>query len=257
MITNEGIIFASDSMEVEEGHIAKWKDYENLLTKTGKKENDPDLCFSPNDITEIFKPQTINNKKNAKKIFKITDYSIILVSGMAEINGKSIDEIIENIKVQILQDKATKYTDICEIVKSQFNTELIADNKTDKEKGSCCFILCFQESGQSIVYKLNYIIDESLGNSFNSISSLKGTNHLFFSGDSPITRCSNYFDTQFNKYLPNKIQAFMLIKNLMSLAIIIEEITHEIPRIGGNIKFGLLNDKGVYFFTDENHILNI
>lgn len=256
--TINGVLVATDSLELQLGAFARWDDYAPILTTKGLTETDTSTSLTPAEITNIFKLERIKNKKGAQKLFNLTKNSVLLTAGLADINNKSILDICVSIEQQLSAlPQPPTHSQIDNIVFTTINTELTADPRPQSEKECCHHILCVREQGVNYIYSLCY--RENINTSVKQYSSVEDSlarRWIYMAGSIGMAKGGNEINKFSTIYLPTPQQALKIANNLMSLSILTEELLYEIPGVGGDIYCGLLTDSGFKFIGSETDALN-
>lgn len=255
--TVNGILVGADSLEVQEGAFSRWDEYAELLTNKSLKENDTSSQLSPAEVSAIFKPERIKNKKGAQKLFPIASNAVLLIAGLADINSKTVDEICISVYDQLQTLSNPSHLEINDVVFDTFKTELDADQRPQEDKESCHHILCVRENGKTFIYSLCYWLKVgTTKKEYSWVSDDYLKRIIYVAGSIGMASGANEINKFREARIPTPHMAFRIAQNLMSLSILTEELLQEIPGVGGDIYYGMLTDSGFKFILSETDALN-
>lgn len=255
---SNGILLAADSLEVESGAFARWDDFHQLLESKALKEDCEDHKISPKEITGIFKPERIKNRKGAQKIFPLSTNAVLLVAGHSGINGKKIEQICDSISDKLKNENAELPEKVNEIVFQLLEQELNADSLPQLEKETCQYILCVRQNSKNNIFRIKYCdnINDRSKRHFSSIGDDSVLDIIYMAGFPGMAIGGRELNKE-PKYTPAPIPAFRMMKCLMELSILSEEHVQEIPGVGGEIVYLFLHDKGWTFVASEGDLLRL
>lgn len=249
-----GIITAADSLEVQAGHYLRWDEFEPLVTSKGASEHDSQAILSPQEVAILFKKERLRSIAGAQKILVVHTKALLLVAGKAELNGRSLHEILGEAEAALKQEANPDAERIKQVVYEALKMEL--DQVDIALAKDCEYILAVRDAGENYVYTMKFRPDVS------------GTNHSFTTdyGDDPrliVTLggspgAASTTPAAFNsmKQCPPPTTAYEIARALMSLAVISENMTQEVPSVGGVIYYMFLHDKGCSYVSSETEIFN-
>lgn len=270
--TNQGIVLSADSKELLQGGYLLWEDFQKLLNKKSETENSQNNCICPNELNELFQSRSLLTKgrirsiDGVKKIFQITNHIAILISGKANPGGQEFSTTVSTIKNKINTERISDFNEIVEAIfeetKIQFQKD--KDDKLDSEH-----IICGYDLGADVfkVFKLDFRdkftpdgnggwLKDKDGNTIRE-KVLYKTEFKQVLTTGGMTNCIREL-SEFNSKNPSLTldQAFNLSKQILKLAVTIEEYTELIPAIGGQIYFATITKKGFCWLAENESILN-
>lgn len=272
LVTSNGILLASDSIELITGGALLWSDFNEILQRIGKSEDEESSCISPLEIKKKFQDTAkktnsrIRNFEGVEKIFKISDYSALQVAGKVSFKNKELGEIIREIKTTIKSDVFSQLENKAfEILKTSLDNE-----QDDIEDCEYLFSGYNRETKEYLSHKFRFvkqlILDENNKMILNEDGRPKekmvfsiSPHNLWFN----LAGWKEYF-TDFNKlnFTLNKEnltleKAFDLTQKVFELAIVIEKISNPIYGIGGQIKYAIINCDGFRRISNKTDIMNL
>jgi len=274
--TNQGIVMCADSKEITMGGQLLWTDYEPLLRAKGLKDESEEISISPKEIADIFKKTIMESDQGrlkstdtGLKLFMIDNFSALLTSGKANPGGMEFIDIVTDIRSKIDSESLKSFESSLAITfdyltqvfekdsEEKFKSELIFSGYDGINKKYRTFIFWFnlrrfyddngqfKKNDQGIIIEERYFEKKEIGDE--TPLTLKGwVNCLSSLGE-------------FNQNPPTMtlLQGFKLIKRIMELAVTIEEISHEIIGIGGNIIYAVITENGFQWVNSEADIMNL
>jgi hypothetical protein len=137
-IASNGIVVAADSLELIQGGMIKWEHFDEILKAKNLSDEDKTDKISPFEIREKFRlyheetKGRITNFDGAKKIFKITDTSCLLIAGKADIGAKTVDEIVDETISAIKTVGSQEVSISANIIKDVFEKHITAETEIDR-----------------------------------------------------------------------------------------------------------------------------
>lgn len=273
--TPKGIVVASDSLELKQGGVILWQHFDEILRAKSISEDDTTDKISPFELKEKFRTygdeiaNRIASFDGAKKIFKITDTSCLQIAGMADINNKTVDEIVIEVTTSITNSGNSDYSNCENLIKQIFEGHLKADTKNDNST-ELIYSGIDQTNGLFEFSHIKWEKDWVRGSDGRPQLDGSGKHHqdwFFKKVNHPsawfcIAGWTSYlgdFD-KINHVLKTPItleQAFDLSKSLMDLVVTVEKISNKVPGVGGTIRFGIITSLGFKFIDSKSDILNI
>lgn len=269
--TNEGILVASDSIVTKEGYYLTMKNFSEELAKKGTVIESEDKIFSPKEILDfarIYSRDTFNrisSSDNIDKIFKLSDYCSLLVSGLSDLNEIPIKEVCRKLKEDISKNISdNNFATISDYTYGELKKEL--DKETSYSKESSHYIFAGYDPISD-----KYKVDEYRYNDYQKIDGSKITvvrnfdkfsndkKFLFFAGASKdINSLNNINENQVHiDDNLNLIIAYEISMSILNIVSAFEKISYGIPSVGGNMNFGIITKKGFKFITEKIDILNV
>ncbi len=270
-----GIIVVADGLELKQGGTILWQHFDEILKARDLSENDTADKIAPAEIKEKFRSygEEIGNRivsyDVAKKLFKITEDSCLQIAGMADINNKTVDDIVKEIISEIEISGNLEYGNCETIIKKAFEDNLRADATNDH---STELILSGinRETGHFEFSHIKWDKDIVRASSGKPQLNADGKMYQewFFRKINPpstwfcIAGWINYLDDfdKINHTIKTPItleQAFDLSKNLMDLVITVEKISNRIPGVGGTVRYGVITAGGFKYIDGRTDVLNI
>ena len=271
--TKNGILLSADSKELTSGGNLLWADFDDILKLKNEDENSENQCISPKEITDKFKANSqinrgrIKSKNGARKIFKLNDFSALLIAGLANPNNIEFPEIIREIN-QIQIDNSDYSLDF--VIETSFNKlkEYLdldsRDGKFESEYFLCGFdnVTCefkiyrfwfndkyIMENGKPKLDEKNVPLREKYfaKRESNEMLNISGwTNYL-----RDLTTLNQLgLEISFEK-------AYSLNSAIMNLAIQMENTSQDVTGIGGKIYKAIIDKNGFKWINDERDIYDL
>jgi hypothetical protein len=146
VIAKKGVAVIADSLVTSQMPILHYRKFLDHLNAQPKNEQG-EISLDPNNIIPLFAFEPIYTKDYEEKLFRLNNFTAITTTGIAEINDKTIDDIVrEFIGVQLdIEDFAipieTKITQFKGYVTTQIKEHL----EKYGQIGTCIFIITFYE----------------------------------------------------------------------------------------------------------------
>jgi hypothetical protein len=270
--TDKGIILAADSKELLQGGYLQYDDFSRLLKKKHLKENSRKPSLSPAEIGALIQKRSkltggrIRSIDGAKKIFRVTDDTAILIAGKADPGGKDFAKTIKKIQQEVSKSPLISFDDILRKIFSGIETlfENDADDKLDSQ-----YIFCGYDKNTHRFRTIKFFFDDKVisdgqnGWVKNSDGSLKKVKYFRKAEDPQILVSGGLTQyirelAEFNKTNASMslTQAFEVCQKVLDLAVTLENIVHKIPAIGGEISYAMITENGFTWIINETDILN-
>ncbi len=121
VIAKEGVAIISDSLVTTSHPVIEFNDFVKFFESKSKKTKNSSIKLDPKEIVDLFETKPHHTKDFEEKLFEYDKYTAITTAGSANINGKRIKDIIEEIKDKNTKDRGykskkieTKVKDFCE-----------------------------------------------------------------------------------------------------------------------------------------------
>jgi hypothetical protein len=249
-----GIIVAADSLEVQIGAYLRWDEFMSLLSSKRASEDDLQALLSPKEVADLFKRERIKNIADAQKIFAAHPKALLLVAGKAELNGRSFSEIIGAAEATLAQEENPDAERIKQVVYEALKPELDQEDKAAVEQ--CEYILAVRDAGENYVYTMKYRDNVFNGNTSFTADDGGDQTRIVTLGGAPGAAYTTRMAFNTMRSCPSPTTAHEIAQALMSLAVISEKMTQEVPGVGGTIYYMFLHDKGYSYISSETEILN-
>jgi len=274
--TRQGIVMCADSKEITKGGQLLWTDYEPLLRAKGLSDESEEISISPKEIADIFKKTIMESDEGrlkstdtGLKLFMIDHFSALLTSGTANPGGMEFTDIVTEIRSKIDSESFKSFESSLAIT-FDYLTQVF--EKDSEEKFKSQLIFCGYDGiikkYRTFVFWFSFrrLVDEH-GKDKTDEKGFPLQERVFIKKEieenTPLAikgwvNCLSSLG-EFNQNPPTMtlLQGFKLIKRIMELAVTIEEISHEITGIGGNIIYAVITEKGFQWVNSEADIMNL
>ncbi len=270
-----GIVVAADGLELRQGGTILWQHFDEILKAKNISEDETTEKISPAELKEKFRlyGQEIGNRivsfDIAKKLFKITDNSCLQIAGMADLNGKTVDELVKE-AVSVIETGGNFSYNNCEnIIKKTFEDNLKADaanNMTTELIYSGLNEATTSFEFSHIKWEKDWVRDGS-GRPQRDAGGRVIEDWYFRKINNQtawfcIAGWTNYLDDfdKINHTVKTPItleQAFDFSKSLMDLVVTVEKISNKIPGVGGTVRYGVITATGFKYIDGKTDILNL
>lgn len=110
VVAKNGCAVIADSLVTTIGLNMSWRDFTRYVES--KKGTDGSFNLDFKEVAGLFKSQPTHTKNYEEKLFKYGPYSIVTTAGSAAINGKKIEDLIDELIIQNNSDPEHENRDL-------------------------------------------------------------------------------------------------------------------------------------------------
>lgn len=161
VIAKKGVALIADSLVTSSKMVIEFDDFIEFIKSKGTKK-DKEIKIEPVEIIDLFKVKPSHTKDYEEKLFKYDKYTAITTAGSASINGKNIEELINEAIHKLNPDSKNSEKVFEENVlnfKNFIDSEVKKHLKDKTSIRSTVFIITHysKSTRKTIIYKLEVI----------------------------------------------------------------------------------------------------
>ncbi len=163
VIAKKGVAIIADSLVTSQVPILHYQEFLNHLSQQPTNELGQ-ISLDPQQIIGLFNYEPMYTKDYEEKLFRLNNYTAITTTGIAVINDKKIEDIVQDF-IALRHDDIDDFAITIEERVSQFKSYVTHQVKEHIGKyqniGSCIFIITFYEKNTHRTHIYRLTVQES------------------------------------------------------------------------------------------------